>query len=89
MATQYVHTDGLTRAGSAAKAAASAVATPHGGKSAHSTHPAGREGPVRLTHEQIGERAKLIWEQRGCPPGEDERNWYEAETQLKRELGGR
>jgi hypothetical protein len=62
---------------------------PHNGKRAHTTHPTGRESPVRLTHEQIKERAKLIWEQRGCLPGEDERNWYEAETQLKRELRGR
>ena len=40
-----------------------------------------------LTHEQIAERAKAIWTQRGCPAGEDERNWYEAESQLKSELG--
>ncbi|MBN1974821.1 MAG: DUF2934 domain-containing protein [Sedimentisphaerales bacterium] len=41
----------------------------------------------KLTHEQISERAKLIWQNRGCIPGEDERNWKEAETQLKTELG--
>lgn len=89
MATQYAHTDESTRMGSGAKGSASAVATPQSGKRAQSTHPAGRESSVRLTHEQIEERARLIWKQRGCIPGEDERNWYEAETQLKRELGGR
>jgi|GEM_PF-473668 len=40
-----------------------------------------------LTHEQIAERARQIWEQRGRPGGEDERNWREAERQLKREMG--
>jgi len=39
-----------------------------------------------LTHEQIAERAKQIWQQRGCKPGEDEQNWLEAEAQLKAEL---
>lgn len=41
---------------------------------------------VKLTHEQISERAKSIWLQRGCPKGDDDRNWYEAENQLKQEL---
>ena len=39
-----------------------------------------------LTHEQVAERAKAIWQDRGCVPGFDEQNWYEAETQLKTEL---
>ena len=38
------------------------------------------------THEQIAERAEAIWRQRGCVPGKDEQNWYEAEAQLRREL---
>lgn len=40
-----------------------------------------------LTHERIAERAWSIWQNRGCSPGEDERNWLEAESQLKNELG--
>ena len=40
-----------------------------------------------LAHEQIAERAWLIWRNRGCIPGEDKRNWFEAEKQLKAELG--
>ena len=39
-----------------------------------------------LTHEQIAERAWCIWQNRGCSPGEDERNWLEAEAQLKAEF---
>jgi hypothetical protein len=39
-----------------------------------------------LTHEQIAERALQIWQQNGCRPGEDQRNWAEAEKQLKAEL---
>jgi len=50
----------------------------------------GRGGTATLaaiTHERIAERARQIWEQHGCPQGEDERNWREAERQLKKELG--
>ncbi len=42
---------------------------------------------VKLTPEQIAERAYFIWQNRGCVPNEDERNWQEAEAQLKAELG--
>ncbi|MBN2132628.1 MAG: DUF2934 domain-containing protein [Sedimentisphaerales bacterium] len=42
--------------------------------------------PRTPTREQIAERAEAIWRQRGCVPGEDEQNWYEAEAQLRREL---
>ena len=43
---------------------------------------------VVLDHERISERAKDIWRQRGCVPGEDERNWFEAENELlKQEIG--
>ena len=44
------------------------------------------QAPV-LTHEQISERAKAIWQDRECVSGLDEQNWHEAETQLKTELG--
>ena len=39
-----------------------------------------------LTHERIAERARVIWQSSGCRSGEDERNWSEAEAQLKAEL---
>jgi hypothetical protein len=41
---------------------------------------------VAPTYEQISERAKVIWQQRGCTPGEDQRNWFEAEIQLQKEM---
>lgn len=42
---------------------------------------------VNLTHEQVAERAKTIWMNRGCPTNQDEINWFDAESQLKQELG--
>jgi len=54
-----------------------------------------RMGPERvqpvqtamLSHERIAERARAIWEERGCLPDRDEENWRDAEAQLKTELG--
>jgi hypothetical protein len=40
-----------------------------------------------LTHERIAKQAWVIWQSRGCRSGEDERNWSEAEAQLKAKLG--
>jgi len=52
------------------------------------TTAAARSGTAAtLTHQRIAERAWSIWQNRGCSPGEDERNWLEAETQLRQELG--
>ncbi len=39
-----------------------------------------------ITHEQIAQRAREIWVKRGRVPGQDEKNWLEAEAQLKAEL---
>lgn len=41
------------------------------------------------TYEQVAERAKSLWQQRGCPPNQDEQIWYDAENQLKKELASR
>jgi len=56
----------------------------------HSTkvESAGRPA-ANLTHQQIEQRAKEIWQKKGCPAGQDEKNWHEAESQLKQELGVR
>jgi len=43
-----------------------------------------RSAPSR---DQIAARAKAIWQKKGCPAGQDERNWLEAEAQLKAEAG--
>jgi len=37
-------------------------------------------------HEHIAARAKAIWESKGCPSGQDEQIWCEAESQLRAEL---
>ncbi len=42
-----------------------------------------------LTHKQIEERARAIWRQKGCPVGQDEKIWCEAESQLKKEHGSK
>jgi hypothetical protein len=42
---------------------------------------------VSLTHDQIAERAKSIWQKKGCPSGQDQKIWHEAEAQLKKEKG--
>lgn len=42
--------------------------------------------PPMLTQELIADRAKKIWQDRGCVPGFDEQNWHEAERQLKTEF---
>jgi hypothetical protein len=38
-----------------------------------------------VSHEQITERARAIWIQRGRVAGQDQANWYEAEAQLRAE----
>ena len=42
---------------------------------------------VVLTHDLIAERARTIWQERGCSLAQDQENWREAEAQLKTELG--
>ncbi len=42
---------------------------------------------ISLTHEQIAERAKSIWQKKGCPSGQDQKIWHEAEAELKKEKG--
>jgi hypothetical protein len=42
-----------------------------------------REEP--LAQECIAERAKAIWKAKGCPQGQDEQNWRQAESELAQE----
>jgi hypothetical protein len=54
--------------------------------------PVGTKAPatatsVTITREQIGKRAHDIWVKNGCKHGQDEKNWLEAERQLKAEAG--
>jgi hypothetical protein len=39
-----------------------------------------------LTHAQIAQRAREIWERNGRADGQDEKNWRQAEEELKREM---
>lgn len=38
------------------------------------------ETPVK----QIAERAFHLWQKRGCPTGDDQRDWYQAELEVSR-----
>ena len=40
---------------------------------------------VRPSHEQISERARTLWQQRGQPSGQDDEIWFEAERQVAEE----
>ncbi|MEI8195744.1 MAG: DUF2934 domain-containing protein [Phycisphaerae bacterium] len=44
------------------------------------------EEATALSHEKIAARAKDIWQKKGCPKGQDQQNWQQAEEQLKAEL---
>lgn len=69
------------------------------GRGARSTKPSGEQGTGTAveempqskhrgpTHEQIAQRAQEIWNRHGRPPGEEKENWFEAEAELKREMG--
>jgi hypothetical protein len=39
------------------------------------------------THAQIAQRAREIWERNGRADGQDEKNWRQAEEEIKREMG--
>ena len=43
------------------------------------------QGKVELSHEQIAERARKLWMERGSPGGRDLEHWLEAEKQLRQE----
>jgi hypothetical protein len=60
------------------------------GRATTTLRPAGAQTPaatptVRITREQIAQRAHEIWVKNGCRHGQDEQNWLEAERQLKAE----
>jgi hypothetical protein len=53
------------------------------GAKVEALRPEEAKGP---THAQIAQRAREIWERKGRPQGQDEKNWHEAEEELKREM---
>ena len=44
---------------------------------------AAQQVEFKITHDQIAQRAYEIWLAQGRPPGQEQRNWYEAETELR------
>lgn len=48
--------------------------------------PAG-SGRSAVSQEEVARRAYDKWQRRGCPHGEDQRDWFEAERELWREAG--
>jgi hypothetical protein len=66
---------------------ASAAASPNRtaglatGKNPSTSKPA--RTPREFTHEEIADRAKRLWENRGRPEGRDEEIWLEAERELR------
>ncbi len=48
--------------------------------------PRGEASTMTLTHDQIANRARSIWERRGRPQGEDDKIWHAAEDELKQEM---
>jgi len=43
---------------------------------------AARQVEIKITHDQIAQRAYEIWLAQGRPSGQEQRNWYEAEAEL-------
>ena len=41
---------------------------------------------IQLDPRDVSERAYALWERRGRPDGDPQADWFEAETQLRREL---
>ena len=48
----------------------------------------GKTGGAPLSEERIAERAYHKWLARGCPSGDDLRDWYEAQEELQRADSG-
>jgi len=65
--------------------------TTRSGGATTTLRPVGSQAPaatktVKITREQIAQRAHEIWVKNGCKHGQDEQNWLEAERQLKAEM---
>jgi len=39
--------------------------------------------PLEFSHERCSELAYSLWQQRGCPEGSADQDWFEAERQLR------
>ena len=52
------------------------------------TAPAATMNSSKLPHDKIAMRAYEKWCKRGRPQGTDKQDWYEAERELRAEMGG-
>jgi hypothetical protein len=85
-------TETTAKRGRSGRKAEKARAEPSRGEAAVAELPermpeVGESSTMTLAHDQIADRARAIWEQRGRPHGEDDTIWHEAEDELKREMG--
>jgi Protein of unknown function (DUF2934) len=39
--------------------------------------------PSEIPHEQIAALAHALWQERGCPEGSPEEDWFRAEEELR------
>jgi|HubBroStandDraft_6_1064221.scaffolds.fasta_scaffold59948_3 hypothetical protein len=44
---------------------------------------------AEVTQDAIAKLAFQKWQKRGCPSGEDQRDWFDAERELKSSQAGR
>jgi hypothetical protein len=44
---------------------------------------------AEVTQDAIAKLAFQKWQKRGCPSGEDQRDWFDAESELKSSQTGR
>lgn len=49
---------------------------------AKSARPAAPKAAKEVTKEMVAARAYEIWQERGCPEGSEQENWYQAEQEL-------
>jgi len=67
---------------SAAKKGSSLAASPSKNTLASVKSTGGAFFKKTYTYEEIAERARKLWQERGCPEGQDERIWLDAEQSL-------
>ncbi len=60
----------------------SSIAAPSSNRTA-SEHHTSAASNAEARRDAIAQLAFQKWQNRGCPPGEDQQDWFEAERELK------
>ncbi len=55
----------------------------------HQVENSGSESDWLPDHDQVAERAFLLWQARGCPDGSAEQDWLQAEAEMQSETASR